>query len=87
MTTDSRIDRLEISMESLKDEVENLRTDMIARFAELGADVNARFSNMNSDMNAWFSEMNSRFNALLIVNVGFWITTIGTVVGLFLGAN
>lgn len=65
MATDSRMDRLEVSVDGLRGELQSLRTDMNARFGDV----------------------NARINTLIGISIGLWITTIGTLVGLFLGAR
>ena len=68
MATDSRIDRLEVTVDALRNDVQNLRSD---------------FRDLRSEFRDFSSEVNSRINTLLVVSIGLWVTTIGTLVGLY----
>ena len=39
--------------------------------------------NLRAEFRDLRSEVNSRINTLLVVSIGLWVTTIGTLVGLF----
>jgi len=87
ITTDKRVDDLRAEMHRGFDQMETdtreLRADTKAGFAAMNArfdSVEGRFDSRFDSMNDRFDSMNARFDSMQKLMIGFFATTVGSVI-------